>query len=73
MLFSPQDLKTEHWLPQIPEVAPNQIIDADYLAASVKLQHLVTVNGLPNLQSYLSISGDVQKLNINSSDGNKLI
>lgn len=74
MLFSPSDLKSEYWLPQMPEiVAGKNIMDEDYKLFTVRLQQLATVNGLPNLQSYLSISGDIQKKNINESNGIKVI
>ena len=70
MMFSPPDLKSEKWFPEIPIITNHQqTFDGDYKAISVKLQQLATVNGLPNLKSYLSISGDVQKLNMNESEG----
>jgi hypothetical protein len=73
MLFSPTDLKSEHWLPQIPDIAAGKNIDEDYKILAVKLHQLATVNGLPNLQSYLSISGDVQKFNMAHTNGNIFI
>ena len=70
MLFSPPDLKSEKWLPEIPVVSTlQQNFDEEYRAVNVKLQQLATVNGLPNLKSYLSISGDVEKLNISDGEG----
>ena len=62
MLFSPPDLKSEHWLPQIPDIASRgKNIDEEVQEFTVRLQQLSTVNGLPSLQSYLSLSRDVQK------------
>ena len=45
----------------------------EYQILRIKLQQLATINGLPNLQSYLSISGDVQKMNMVDSNGNESI
>jgi len=74
MLFSPSDLKSEHWLPQIPNVAKGiNMDDEEYQILRIKLQQLATINGLPNLQSYLSISGDVQKMNMVDSNGKESI
>jgi len=69
MMFSPPDLKSEAWLPLLPIVKPGPNFDEEYKSLSVKLQQLATVNGIPNLKSYLSISGDVQRLNINETKG----
>ena len=69
MMFSPPDLKSEKWFPEIPILTAGENFDEDYKALSVKLQQLATVNGLPDLKSYLSISADVHKLTITESEG----
>ena len=73
MLFSPADLMTEHWLPEIPEMEGKLVEDENYKAISIKLHQLSTVNGLPDLKAYLSLSGEVKKLNIDDSGGTKYI
>ena len=72
MLFSPEDLMTEHWLPIMPDMAGKLAQDDDYKALNVKLHQLASINGLPDLKSYLSLSGDVNKLNVNASGGKHL-
>jgi hypothetical protein len=64
MLFTPEDLVTESWLPKIPPTDSHEesYLPEEFLACSVKLHELAVVNGLPDFESYLGLKGDISKL-----------
>ena len=64
MLFTHEDLDTECWLPKTPpshsESSP--IFPEEYYSCSVQLHEFSVVNGLPDLEKYLGLQGNITKL-----------
>ncbi len=60
MLFTDETLHREHWLPLEPTASStattvDPILEKDY----IQLKELAVINGLPNLQRYMGLKGDI--------------
>jgi hypothetical protein len=66
MLFTHEDLVTESWLPKIPPRDSNNetetFMPEEFLSCSVQLHEFAIVNGLPDLDRYMGLKGDCNKL-----------
>ena len=61
MLFTDESLEREQWLPHEPPASTGSMIDPTLKQGCIQLKELSAVNGLPDLQRYMGIRGDVTK------------
>ena len=59
MLFTDEDLFSEQWLPYEPPATRERETDSILQQGYIKLNELAIINGLPNLQRYLGLQGDL--------------
>ena len=74
MLFTHEDLVTESWLPKRPPNGPssNQVsihIPKEFESCSIQLHEFAVVNGLPDLEAFLGLTGDITKLTAKARSG----
>ena len=64
MLFTHEDLVTECWLPKTPpsHSESSTIFPGEYYSCIVQLHEFSVVNGLPDLEKYLGLQGNITKL-----------
>jgi hypothetical protein len=65
MLFTPEDLVTEAWLPKLPPFDSEELssfMPEEFTDCSIQLHEFAVVNGIPDFENYLGIKGDITKI-----------